>query len=106
MGLINILKQILFSSLIGSNYAESAEEADSEEALEFDNEGYPQLLENILELRLHRRKAILRQFMAAARCPCYLESLQKCVLTMKLQDSTSFKAVFLGPILRNIRRTI
>jgi hypothetical protein len=60
---------------MGSNYAESTEEADSEEALEFDDEGYPQLPENILELWLHHRKAILRQFMAAARCPFYLESL-------------------------------
>jgi len=91
---------------MGSNYAESTEEADSEEALEFDDEGYPQLPENILEMRLHRRKAILRQFMAAARCLCYLKSLQKSVLTMKLQDSTSFKAVFLGPISRNIHHTI
>jgi hypothetical protein len=91
---------------MGSNYAETTEEADSEEALEFDDEGYPQLPENILELRLHRRKAILRQFMAAARRPCYLKSSQKSVLTMKLQDSTSFKAVFLGLISRNIRRTI
>jgi len=103
---VRLEKKILFLSLMGSNYAESTEEADSEEALEFDDELYPQLPENILELRLHRRKAILRQFMAAARRPCYLESLQKGVLTMKLQDSTSFKAVFLGPISRNIRRTI
>jgi len=91
---------------MGSNYAESTKEANSKEALEFDDEGYPQMPENILELWLHRRKAILRRFMAAARHPCYLESLQKCVLTMKLQDSTSFKAVFLGPISRNIHRTI
>ena len=47
--------------------SETAEEADSHEALEVDDEYYPQLPTNILELRLHRRKAVLRQFMAAAR---------------------------------------
>ena len=51
------------------NYAESAEEADSEEALELNDNQYPQLPENVLELQLHRRKAILRLFMAAARHP-------------------------------------
>ena len=56
-----------FSSLMDPNYAESAEEADSQEALELDDKQYPQLLDNVLELRLHCRKAILRQFMAAAR---------------------------------------
>jgi hypothetical protein len=47
--------------------AETAEEADSHEALEFDDEQYPRLPENVLELRLHRRRAFLRQFMAAVR---------------------------------------
>ncbi|KIM72740.1 hypothetical protein PILCRDRAFT_15871 [Piloderma croceum F 1598] len=46
---------------------ETAEEADSHEALEFDDEKYPQLLDNVLELRLYRRKAVLRQFMSATR---------------------------------------
>ncbi|KIM77613.1 hypothetical protein PILCRDRAFT_11868 [Piloderma croceum F 1598] len=46
---------------------ETAEEADSQEALEFDDEQYPRLPENVLELRLSRRKAFLRQFMAAVR---------------------------------------
>ena len=38
--------------------SETAEEADSHEALEVDDEYYPQLPTNILELRLHRRKAV------------------------------------------------
>jgi hypothetical protein len=49
------------------NATESAEEADSEEALDFDEKQYPQLPDNVLELRLDRRKAILRLFVAAAR---------------------------------------
>jgi hypothetical protein len=56
---------------MGPNYVESAEEADSQEALDYDDEQYPQLPGNVLELRLHRRKAILRQFMAAARRPLH-----------------------------------
>jgi len=63
---------VLFSPLIYTNCAESAEEADSQEALEFDDRQYPRLPDNVLELRLHRRKAILRQFMAATRRMCYL----------------------------------
>jgi hypothetical protein len=55
-------------------YLESTEEADSQEALEFNNDDYPQLPENVMELRLHRRKAFLRLFMAAARRPFYLKS--------------------------------
>jgi hypothetical protein len=43
------------------------EEADSQEQLEYDEEHYPQLPNNALELRLNRRKAILRQYMAASR---------------------------------------
>jgi hypothetical protein len=50
---------------------ETAEEADSHEALEFDKEQYPHLLENVLELRLHRHRAFLRQFMAAVMCMYY-----------------------------------
>ena len=42
-------------------------EADSEENLDSDEDGYPLLPENVLELRLNRRKAVLRQFTAAAR---------------------------------------
>jgi len=46
-------------------FAKSAEEADSHEALEFDNDQYSHLLENVLELRLHCQRAFLQQFMAA-----------------------------------------
>ena len=49
---------------------EHTAEADSEETLESDEDGYPLLPENVLELRLHRRKAVLRQFTAAARRLC------------------------------------
>ena len=47
--------------------SEHTEEADSEETLDSDEDGYPLLPENVLELRLNRRKAVLRQFMASAR---------------------------------------
>ena len=61
---------------MGHNYAESAEEADSQEALEFDDDQYPRLPDNVLELWLHRRKAILRLFMAATRRQFYLKSFR------------------------------
>lgn len=61
--------------LTGPLYLETAEEADSLEALEFDDEQYPQLPESVLEFRLHRRKAILRQFMAAVRSMYYYNSI-------------------------------
>lgn len=48
-------------------FAEHAEEADSEETLESDEDGYPLLPGNVLELRLSHRKAVMRQFMGAAR---------------------------------------
>ena len=51
--------------------AENTEEADSKEALEFDEEAYPILPDNVLDFGLHRRKGVLRQFMAATRCMCY-----------------------------------
>src|SRR6266436_731398 len=50
--------------------AEHTAEADSEETLESDEDGYPLLPDNVMELRLHRRKAVLRQFTAAARRLC------------------------------------
>jgi hypothetical protein len=48
-------------------FVEHTEEADSEETLDSDEDGYPLLPENVLELRLDRRKAVMRQFMGAAR---------------------------------------
>src|ERR1700733_549519 len=95
-----------FSYLMALTYLESTEEADSQEALEFDDDDYPQLPENVMELRLHRRKAFLRLFMAAARRPFYLKSFRKHVLTIEIQDSTSFKVVSPGPTSRNIRPII
>src|ERR1700733_9107212 len=87
-------------------YLESTEEANSQEALEFDDDNYPQLPDNVMELQLHCWKAFLRLYMAAARHPFYLKSFQKHVLTIEIQDSTSFKAVSLGPTSRNIHPTI
>ncbi len=52
-------------------HPESAEEADHNEALELDDEQYPILPEDLLEYGLHRRKAVLRQYMAATRCMFY-----------------------------------
>jgi hypothetical protein len=40
------------TALTYSRYLDSAEEADSREALEFDDEQYPQLPENVGNLRL------------------------------------------------------
>ena len=51
--------------------AENMEEADSKEALEFNGDAYPILPDNVLELQLHRRKGILRQFMGATRRMCH-----------------------------------
>lgn len=48
-------------------WVEHTAEVDSEETLDSDEDGYPLLPENVLELRLDRRKAVLRQFMAVAR---------------------------------------
>ena len=46
---------------------EAAENTDGLELLNLDDEQYPQLLDTISDLSLHRRKAILRQYMAVAR---------------------------------------
>ena len=46
--------------------------ADSQEALEVDDDHYPQLPNNAGDLQLHRWKAILRQFMAAVRGRYYI----------------------------------
>ena len=52
---------------MGSLHVETAEEADSAETIELDEDRYPSLPGNIMELRLRRKKAILRLYMAAAR---------------------------------------
>ena len=46
---------------------EAAENADRLELLNLDDEQYPQLPDTISDLSLHRQKAILRQYMVAAR---------------------------------------
>jgi hypothetical protein len=40
---------------------------DHGETLELDEDGYPHLPDDILKLRLHKKKAILRQYMGAVR---------------------------------------
>ena len=55
------------SPITGPLYLETTKEADSIKALEFDEEGYPCLPENVMELQFHHRKAILRQYMAAVK---------------------------------------
>jgi hypothetical protein len=64
---------IIVSALTPSHRLERAEEVDSHEQLEFDEVEYPQLLGNVCKLRLHRWKAILRQFMATVRRMYYSE---------------------------------
>ena len=49
------------------------EVADSQDRLDVDDDHYPQLPNNTCKLRLHRWKAILRQFMAATRGRYYSE---------------------------------
>jgi hypothetical protein len=39
----------------------------SDETLELDAEGYPHLPDDVLGLRLSRKKAVIRQFVAAVR---------------------------------------
>ena len=46
---------------------EKSEEADSHEMLLFNDEQYPQLPDDVTKLRLEKRRAILRQFVAAVR---------------------------------------
>ena len=47
--------------------AETTEEVDSHEVLEFDGKLYPQLPGNVVELQLQHWKAILRQYVAAVK---------------------------------------
>ncbi len=54
-------------SLIILSHPESTEDADDNEAMDLDDDQYPLLPEDVLEYRLRRRKAVLRQYMAAAR---------------------------------------
>lgn len=46
---------------------EKSEEADSHKMLLFNDEQYPQLPDDVTKLRLEKRRAILRQFVAAVR---------------------------------------
>jgi hypothetical protein len=89
-----------------TNCAESAEEADSQEPLEFDDKQYPQLSDNVLEMQLHRWKAILRQFMAAVRCMCYLIPFQTTCTNCEIQCSISFMAESRGMTLLSTHPTI
>ena len=50
---------------------EAAENVDGLELLNLEDKQYPQLPDTISNLSLHRWKAILRQYMAAARCMHY-----------------------------------
>jgi hypothetical protein len=73
---------IILLSLLKCEYcSETAEEADSHEALEFDNEQYPWLPDNVLELRHLLRKAILQQYMVVmssiARYSCIFAFLHR-----------------------------
>jgi hypothetical protein len=52
---------------MGSLHLETAEEADSAETIELDEDKYPSLPGNVMDLRLRCKKAILRLYMAAAR---------------------------------------
>ena len=62
---------ILLSPPMNLFCAENMEEVDSQEALEFDDEAYLILLDNIPKLRLHHWKGILSQFMVATRHMCH-----------------------------------
>ena len=44
--------------------------ADTDESLDVDDKGYPLLPNDVLGLRLRRKKAIMRQFMSAVRRTC------------------------------------
>ncbi len=58
----------MWSPLMICCHPESAEDMDSNETLELDDDEYPLLPENVLDLHLRRQKAVLRQYMAAVRC--------------------------------------
>ena len=49
------------------NYLDKEETENNDEILELDDDGYPLLPEDVMDLRLSRKKAILRQFMGAVR---------------------------------------
>ena len=50
-----------------SLHLEIAEEADSAETIDLDEDKYPSLPSNVMDLWLHCKKAILRLDMSAAR---------------------------------------
>jgi hypothetical protein len=54
---------------------------DADETLEIDDKGYPLLPDDVLGLRLHRKKAIIRLFMGAVRRMYYYQ-LNHMVLLM------------------------
>lgn len=54
--------------------------ADADETLEINDNGYPLLPDDILSLRLHRKKAIIRLFMGAVRRMYYSQLPQILVL--------------------------
>jgi hypothetical protein len=84
---------------------DNAETEDSAEALEFDEKDYPILPDNVLELRLHRRKAILRQYMGASRRSFY-DHLFYFFGSLKIpQDTTSSQGGFRGLTLLKTHRT-
>jgi len=49
------------------NILDQEELADIDDTLDLDNDGYPRLPEDVLSLRLSRKKSILRQFMCSVR---------------------------------------
>jgi hypothetical protein len=48
-------------------YYVDKEETEHDETLELDNDGYPRLPDNVMDLRLSRKKAVIRRFMGAVR---------------------------------------
>ena len=93
-------------SLIILSHPESTEDADDNEAMDLDDDQYPLLPEDVLEYRLRRRKAVLRQYMAAARRKYHSNPFYVRWMIIITQDSTILMVVFHGPTSPRIHPTI
>ena len=98
-GFILVSPQLVYRTINCNGCIDLAEEADSQEQLEYDEEHYSQLPTNALELRLHCCKAILRQYMAASRRMYEDENYKHWCLTYIVQVST-------GQVVRSCGQTL
>jgi hypothetical protein len=75
------------------NFAENTEEADSEETLESDKDGYPLLTGNMLELRLSHQKGGVEIIHNSRE--------QQGICVMNMDISTEYASITNGPTWTN-----